>query len=112
MAYEPFAALGEYLTAGEAEGLAALLEAGEHTVHALACGEPGASGARRRTADTRPGSGTEQPALSVAVLARHRRSQIGSPRTGSGVDHARQRSHGRPPDERVSPHRAARPASR
>ena len=35
MACEPFAALGEYLTAGEAEGLAAVLEAGEHTVHAL-----------------------------------------------------------------------------
>ena len=67
MACEPFAALGEYLTAGEAEGLAALLEAGEHTVHALGWVSP----ARRDHAAElikRAGLGHEQPALSVAVL--------------------------------------------
>ncbi len=35
MPSDPFAALGEYLTATEAEGLAALLETGQHTAHAL-----------------------------------------------------------------------------
>lgn len=67
MACEPFTALGEYLTAGEAEGLAALLEAGEHTVHALGWVSP----ARRDHAAElikRAGLGHEQPALSVAVL--------------------------------------------
>lgn len=67
MACEPFAALGEYLTAGEAEGLASLLEAGEHTVHALA----GVSPSRRGQAAElikHAGLGHEQPALSVAVL--------------------------------------------
>lgn len=67
MACEPFAALGEYLTAGEAEGLASLLEAGEHTVHALAWVSP----ARRGDAAElikQAGLGHEQQALSVAVL--------------------------------------------
>ena len=67
MACEPFAALGEYLTAGEAEGLASLLEAGEHSVHALA----GVSPSRRgQVAELikQAGLGHEQPALSVAVL--------------------------------------------
>ena len=67
MACEPFAALGEYLTAGEAEGLASLLGAGEHSVHALA----GVSPSRRGHAAElmqQAGLGHEQPALSVAVL--------------------------------------------
>ena len=67
MACEPFAALGEYLTAGEAEGLASLLGAGEHSVHALA----GVSPSRRGYAAElmqQAGLGHEQPALSVAVL--------------------------------------------
>jgi phosphatidylserine/phosphatidylglycerophosphate/cardiolipin synthase-like enzyme len=67
MACEPFTALGEYLTAGEAEGLAALLEAGEHTVHALVWVSP----TRRDHAAElikRAGLGHKQPALSVAVL--------------------------------------------
>lgn len=67
MACEPFAGLGEYLTAGEAEGLASLLEAGEHIVHALSCVSP----ARREHAAEllkRAGLGHEQPELSVAVL--------------------------------------------
>ena len=67
MACEPFAALGEYLTAGEAEGLASLLEAGEHSVHALAW----VSSTRRAYAADllkRAGLGHEEPALSVAVL--------------------------------------------
>ena len=67
MACEPFAALGEYLTAGEAEGLASLLGAGEHSVHALA----GVSPSRRgHAADLmqQAGLGHEQPTLSVAVL--------------------------------------------
>ena len=67
MACEPFAGLGEYLTAGEAEGLASLLEAGEHIVHALSC----VSLARREHAAEllkRAGLDHEQPALSVAVL--------------------------------------------
>ncbi|MDV6244776.1 hypothetical protein R3Q17_25200 [Rhodococcus opacus] len=34
MPSDPFAAVGEYLTANEAIGLAVLLEAGEHTAHA------------------------------------------------------------------------------
>ena len=48
MACEPFAALGEYLTAGEAEGLAALLAAGEHTRACAGVGEPGAPAAKPR----------------------------------------------------------------
>jgi len=43
-----FAKLGEYLTAGEAEALAVLLEAGAHTTHALL--EVGAS-RRERAAE-------------------------------------------------------------
>ena len=35
MSYDPLTELGEFLTATEAEGLAVLLEAGEHTAHAL-----------------------------------------------------------------------------
>lgn len=67
MACEPFAALGEYLTAGEAEGIASLLEAGEHSAHALAWVSPAR---RQRAAELmrQTGLGHEQPALSVAVL--------------------------------------------
>ena len=36
MSNDPLRALGEYLSADEAESLAVLLEAGEHTTHALA----------------------------------------------------------------------------
>ncbi len=67
MACEPFAALGEYLTAGEAEGLGAVLEAGEHTVNALEQVSP----ARRGEAAAllaRAGLGHTQPELSAAVL--------------------------------------------
>jgi phosphatidylserine/phosphatidylglycerophosphate/cardiolipin synthase-like enzyme len=67
MACEPFAALGEYITAGEAEGLAAMLAAGEHTVHALGWVSP----ARRRQAAElieRAGLGHTNAELSVAVL--------------------------------------------
>ncbi len=67
MACEPFAELGEYLTAGEAEGLAALLEAGEHSVHALS----GVSPSRRgRVAELmkQAGLGHQQPVVAVAVL--------------------------------------------
>lgn len=38
---DPFSALGEYLTASEAVGLAALFEAGQHTPHALRSVNPG-----------------------------------------------------------------------
>lgn len=67
MACEPFAQLGEYLTAVEAEGIASLLEAGEHSVHALAWVSPAR---RERAAELikQTGLGHEQPALSVAVL--------------------------------------------
>ena len=44
MACEPLAALGEYLTAGEAGGLASVLEAGEHSMHALAWVSPARRG--------------------------------------------------------------------
>lgn len=67
MACEPFAALGGYLTVGEAEGLASLLEAGEHSVHALAWVSPARRG---HAADLlkEAGLGHEHSALSVAVL--------------------------------------------
>jgi phosphatidylserine/phosphatidylglycerophosphate/cardiolipin synthase-like enzyme len=62
-----FAQLGEYLTASEAEALAVLLEAGEHTAHALL-----AVGAARRERAAEllasAGLGHAEPALSTAVL--------------------------------------------
>jgi phosphatidylserine/phosphatidylglycerophosphate/cardiolipin synthase-like enzyme len=67
MPYDQFAALGDYLTTGEAEGMAVLLEAGEHTAHALRA----VSAARRERVSeilTGAGLGHAQPALSVAVL--------------------------------------------
>lgn len=63
----PLAALGEYLTAGEAEALAALFEAGEHTVHALRS----VSAARRERVSQLLSAaelGHTEPALSAAVL--------------------------------------------
>ncbi|MGH7690261.1 MAG: DISARM system phospholipase D-like protein DrmC [Gemmatimonadaceae bacterium] len=63
----PYAAVGEYLTATEAESLAVLLEAGEHTSHALGS----VSAARRERASqllTAAGLGHTEPALSAAVL--------------------------------------------
>jgi phosphatidylserine/phosphatidylglycerophosphate/cardiolipin synthase-like enzyme len=67
MPHDPFAALGEYLTANEAEGLAVLLEAGEHTAHAL----HSVSAARREHVAKRltdAGLSHTDPALSAAVL--------------------------------------------
>ncbi len=67
MSNDPLAQLGEYLTATEAEGLAVLLNAGEHTTHALAS----VSSARReRVAELlkAAGIGHVSPELSVAVL--------------------------------------------
>ena len=67
MAGEPFSALGEYLTVKEAEGVAAVLEAGESTSFAL--GKVHSS--RRAQAAallTAAGLGSSQAALSVAVL--------------------------------------------
>ncbi|BBX25704.1 DISARM system phospholipase D-like protein DrmC [Mycolicibacterium alvei] len=67
MSNDPLGRLGEYLTATEAEGLAVLLDAGEHTTHALAS----VSAARReRVAELlkAAGIGHASPELSVAVL--------------------------------------------
>jgi phosphatidylserine/phosphatidylglycerophosphate/cardiolipin synthase-like enzyme len=67
MSNDPVAQVGEYLTATEAEGLAVLLGAGEHTMHALSSVSP----ARRQRASellTAAGIGHTTPALSVAVL--------------------------------------------
>lgn len=67
MPSDGFAALGEYLTASEAEALAALLETGEHTAHALLAVGP----ARREDAAmllAAAGLGHTEPALSTAVL--------------------------------------------
>jgi phosphatidylserine/phosphatidylglycerophosphate/cardiolipin synthase-like enzyme len=61
------AELGKYLTSSEAEALAVLLEAGEHTAHALlAVG----TARRERAAEllAAAGLGHKQPALSTAVL--------------------------------------------
>ncbi|KAA1248400.1 cardiolipin synthase [Mycobacterium simiae] len=62
-----FAALGEYLTAGEAEALAVLFEVGEHTVHAL-----GSVSATRRERAAKllanAGLGHANPVVSAAVL--------------------------------------------
>lgn len=67
MPSDPFTALGEYLTAHEAEALAVLLEVGEHTAHALR-----SVGAARRervaTLMTAAGLGHTAPTLSAAVL--------------------------------------------
>ncbi|GJO02310.1 hypothetical protein NJB18091_37050 [Mycobacterium marinum] len=62
-----FAELGEYLTSGEAEALAVLLDAGEHTAHALLA----VSTARRERAAEllkAAGLGHGDPILSTAVL--------------------------------------------
>ncbi|MGX6511633.1 DISARM system phospholipase D-like protein DrmC [Rhodococcus sp. SJ-2] len=67
MPSDPFGALGEYLTANEAVGLAVLLESGEHTAHALRS----INAARReRVASLLSGAGLghAEPALSAAVL--------------------------------------------
>lgn len=67
MSDDPLRDLGEYLTATEAESLAVLIDAGEHTTHALAS----VSHARRdKVANLMKGAGIghTEPALSVAVL--------------------------------------------
>lgn len=67
MSGEAFAALGEFLTFQEANGLAALLEAGEHTNLALGQVHPSRRG---RVTDllAKAGLGHEQPEVSAAVL--------------------------------------------
>jgi phosphatidylserine/phosphatidylglycerophosphate/cardiolipin synthase-like enzyme len=67
MSCDPLVAVGEFLTATEAEALAVRLEAGEHTVHALRS----VSATRRERATellTGAGLGHTEPALSTAVL--------------------------------------------
>jgi phosphatidylserine/phosphatidylglycerophosphate/cardiolipin synthase-like enzyme len=67
MSNDPLVSLGQYLTATEAEGLAVLLEAGEHTAHALRS----VSAARRERAAEllkTAGIGHTAAELSVAVL--------------------------------------------
>src|SRR4051812_41653750 len=67
MSDDPLKQLGDYLTATEAESLAVLIEAGEHTTHALASVSP----ARRDPAAellAAAGIGHDAPELSVAVL--------------------------------------------
>jgi phosphatidylserine/phosphatidylglycerophosphate/cardiolipin synthase-like enzyme len=67
MSDDPLKQLGEYLTATEAESLAVLIDAGEHTAHALAS----VSHARRDRAANllnSAGIGHTEPAISVAVL--------------------------------------------
>lgn len=67
MSSDPLAQLGEYLTATEADGLAVLLDAGEHTAHALASISPTR---RDRAAELLKAAelGHTAPELSVAVL--------------------------------------------
>lgn len=67
MSSDPLKQLGEYLTATEAEGLAVLIGAGEHTVHALASVSPAR---RERAAEllTAAKIGHISSELSVAVL--------------------------------------------
>lgn len=62
-----YAALGEYLTATEAEALAVLFEIGEHTVYAL---RSVSSARRERAAEllAAAGLGHTEPTLSAAVL--------------------------------------------
>jgi phosphatidylserine/phosphatidylglycerophosphate/cardiolipin synthase-like enzyme len=67
MSNDPLFELGQYLTADEAEGLAVLLGAGEHVVHALSS----VSAARRDRAGEllkAAGMGHQTPDQSVAVL--------------------------------------------
>lgn len=67
MSNDPLAQLGQYLTATEAQGLAVLIEAGEHMTHALAS----VSAARRDRASEllkAAGIGHLAPGLSAAVL--------------------------------------------
>ncbi|SEL36443.1 DISARM system phospholipase D-like protein DrmC [Rhodococcus maanshanensis] len=67
MTSDPYSALGEYLTASEAVGLAVLLESGQHVVHAAR-----SVGAARREEATKllraAGIGHADVELSVAVL--------------------------------------------
>lgn len=67
MSDDPLKQLGEYLTVTEAESLAVLIGAGEHTTHALASVSPGR---RDRAAKLLAASkiGHLEPELSVAVL--------------------------------------------
>lgn len=67
MSNDPLGQLGEYLTATEAEGLAVLLGAGEHTLHALSSVS---SPRRQRAAELLHAAGIGHTAreLSVAVL--------------------------------------------
>ncbi len=67
MSNDPLTQLGEYLTATEAQSLAALLEFGEHTMHALASVSPAR---RERAAELlkSAGLGHESQGLAVAVL--------------------------------------------
>ncbi|MGU3650298.1 DISARM system phospholipase D-like protein DrmC [Mycolicibacterium sp. A43C] len=67
MSDDPLKQLGEYLTATEADSLAVLIDAGEHTAHALASISP----ARRERAAyllKTAGIGHTEPTLTVAVL--------------------------------------------
>lgn len=67
MPSDPFGALGEYLTANEAVGLATLLKAGEHTSHALRSISLGRrESVAKLLADA--GLGHAEPALSAATL--------------------------------------------
>ena len=67
MPSDPFGSLGEYLTANEAVGLAALFGTGDHTAHALRSIN---ASRREHVANLLAGAGLghAEPALSVAVL--------------------------------------------
>lgn len=67
MSDDPLKQLGEYLTATEAESLAVLIGAGEHTTHALASVSPARRG-RAAALLRAAGIGHSSPELSVAVL--------------------------------------------
>ncbi|WP_370500598.1 DISARM system phospholipase D-like protein DrmC [Mycolicibacterium sp. jd] len=67
MSDDPLKQLGEYLTATEAESLAVLIEAGEHTTHALASVSPARRPRAANLLET-AGIGHSEPALSIAVL--------------------------------------------
>lgn len=67
MSDDPLRQLGEYLTGTEADSLAVLIDAGEHTTHALAAVSPARRG-RARDLLQEAGIGHSEPALSVAVL--------------------------------------------
>lgn len=67
MSNDPLKQLGEYLTATEAESLAVLIGAGEHTTHALASVSPARRG-RAAALMNAAGIGHSSAELSVAVL--------------------------------------------